>query len=386
MMIRPLLLLEINEVPWRVIDRFKADVRYGALNRFFRESRTFTNVAVDRGELSPWITWPTFHRGMTRDGHGIRNPGSRSGDFSRHSDLGGIPPARASHWGFRLPAKLAADQPGPRRLLPSRYICSRLLLHSRIAGAVAAIQSSANGRQWPGGESQSGVFQDTVSLVKDSGPRSSAVDHRVRREAGPCERFDEARVSRRPIFQAILFWDVFRKLFACQRPPAFTSFFTNHVAGIMHRYWRDVFPEDFHGADAVLRQWLDLSTMEFAVKVVDRVLADAMDYCKRNPDLVVVFATSMGQSAIHRDYHEGIEAALTGVGELIEPSASSRIPVGLCSRWSRRSRWNSRMPGSGMSSFGRWTPVKACLARPCLGSMWPDIRLASLSWFRRVRT
>lgn len=45
---RPVLLLEINEVPWRLIDLFKADARYCALDRFFRESSTFTNVAVDR--------------------------------------------------------------------------------------------------------------------------------------------------------------------------------------------------------------------------------------------------------------------------------------------------------------------------------------------------
>ena len=90
------------------------------------------------------------------------------------------------------------------------------------------------------------LSRNTVSLVKQLarlGLRPSTIVSAGAQILG--ERFDETRVSRRPIFQGILFWEVFRKLFDCNRPPAFTSFFTNHVAGIMHRYWRDVFPEDF---------------------------------------------------------------------------------------------------------------------------------------------
>jgi hypothetical protein len=74
-MIRPLLLLEVNEIPWRVIDRFHGQPEYPALTRFFSTARNLTNVAVDSGELSPWITWPTFHRGMPKEAHGILHLG-----------------------------------------------------------------------------------------------------------------------------------------------------------------------------------------------------------------------------------------------------------------------------------------------------------------------
>jgi len=317
MMIRPLLLLEINEVPWRLVDRFKADSRYPALGRFFRESRTLTNVAVDTGELSPWITWPTFHRGMPKEEHGIRYLGQDPASFlgtpiweeyrNRGYSIGVLgsmqswPPIMPGPGGFYLPDTFAHDSSCiPESLEPvQRFNLQQTASNGRVVNR--SLELSRN----------------TVSLVKQLarlGLRPSTIVSAGAQILG--ERFDETRVSRRPIFQGILFWEVFRKLFDCNRPPAFTSFFTNHVAGIMHRYWRDVFPEDF--ADDEVRQRPYLSTMEFAIKVVDRILSEVMDYCKRNPELIVVFATSMGQSAIHRDYHEGIEMALTDVSKLIE--------------------------------------------------------------------
>ena len=47
--------------------------------------------------------------------------------------------------------------------------------------------------------------------------------------------------------------------------------------------------------------------MRFALRVLDDILAEAMAWARTNPELVVVFASSMGQDAVHRDYHEGVE-------------------------------------------------------------------------------
>src|SRR5690348_10484104 len=75
-MIRPILLLEINEVPWRLLDRYCVQ-GYDALDRFFANSCTLTNVAVDDDfeYFWPWVTWPTFHRGVPFEGHGIKHLG-----------------------------------------------------------------------------------------------------------------------------------------------------------------------------------------------------------------------------------------------------------------------------------------------------------------------
>src|SRR5688500_16209122 len=77
----PLLLLEINEIPWRLIDRHLSDPALSHLGRFFSRAAQYTSVAVDTGELSPWVTWPTLHRGMSNQQHGIKNLGQDPSTF-----------------------------------------------------------------------------------------------------------------------------------------------------------------------------------------------------------------------------------------------------------------------------------------------------------------
>ena len=245
-MTRPLLLLEINEVPWRLIDRFKDDSRYVSIARFFNHSRNLTNVAVDAGELSPWITWPTFHRGMTGEEHGVKNLGQDPGTFrgtpiwqefrNRGYSIGVLgslqswPPIAPGAGGFYIPDTFAHDSSCiPESLEPLQ----RFNLQ----------QTASNGRVISRGSPFSTKSISVIKRLPMLGIRpSTLISGAVQIIA---ERFDETRVSRRPIFQAILFWDVFRKLFNDAHPPAFATFFTNHVASVMHRYWRDVFPEDF---------------------------------------------------------------------------------------------------------------------------------------------
>jgi len=131
------------------------------------------------------------------------------------------------------------------------------------------------------------------------------------------ELWDTTRLSRRPIFQTILLWDAFKALFDCAKPPAFSTFFTNHVAGVMHRYWNNVFPDDF-GERYAASPTPYLSTMEFAMALLDRMLEDAINYCDRNPNLLVVFASSMGQAAIDRSDLEGVQLALRDFSKLAD--------------------------------------------------------------------
>jgi len=132
------------------------------------------------------------------------------------------------------------------------------------------------------------------------------------------ERRDPSLRARRPIFQAILMWDIFRKLFQPKMPPAFSTFFTNHVAGIMHRYWKHIFPEDFDGKYDYEPK-VHLNTMDFAMRILNDILAEALNFTKLNPDLVLVFATSMGQGPIKYNSHNGYESSI------FDPSALMRV-------------------------------------------------------------
>ena len=63
-MSRRIVLFELNEVPWRIVDEFVAAEPHSALARILPTSRCFTSLTADHGHLSPWTTWPTLHRGV----------------------------------------------------------------------------------------------------------------------------------------------------------------------------------------------------------------------------------------------------------------------------------------------------------------------------------
>ncbi len=77
-----------------------------------------------------------------------------------------------------------------------------------------------------------------------------------------------------------------------------------------------MFPEDFNGRyDKEPRG--HLATMDFAIQVLDEILADALAFIDRNPRLIVVLATSMGQGPIEYGWHEGYEASVADPSALV---------------------------------------------------------------------
>jgi hypothetical protein len=310
----PILLLEINEVPWRLVDRYIDRPEFANVRRFFGASHQFTTVAVDSGELSPWVTWPSLHRGMGNDAHGILNLGQDPSTFrgkaiwdevrERGESIGvcgsmqSWPPRDPGNGGFYLPDTFAHDA----RCIPD-YISpfqdfnlEQVRGNARVVhGEVRAANKLALARSM----ARAGVRASTFLRVAGQLAR---------------ERIEPDLRQRRPVYQAVLFWDVFRKLYDHRSPPAFSTFFTNHIAGVMHRYWSDVFPEDFPEGGPKRRSQEPL--MRFALGVLDDILGDVMAWAAENPELVVVFASSMGQSAVHRPGHIGVEVVVADLAAL----------------------------------------------------------------------
>lgn len=314
----PILLLEINEVPWRVIDRYAEPVRFPNLHRFFQESHQFTTVAVDSGELSPWVTWPSLHRGMANDLHEVRNLGQDPSTFrgtavwddlraAGHTvgvfgSMQSWPPRDPGPGGFYVPDTFAHDEMCvPASLAPvqafnlamvkrnARVVNAGLPPHGQIAAAGLALI-------------RHGISVRTVGRL---------ISQLV------AERMAPSNARKRPIFQSIIFWDIFRRLFNPMNPPALSTFFTNHVAGIMHRYWADIFPEDFSNASGICDS-RNQELMEFAMKFTDEIIGHALAWAKLNPELVIVFATSMGQAAIKRVDHKGVELVVENLAALMQ--------------------------------------------------------------------
>ena len=320
----PILLLEINEIPWRLIDLYIEHPEFANIRSFLGRAHQFTTVAVDTGELSPWVTWPTFHRGMNNERHGIKNLGQdpstfggkpiwqeireRGGSIGICGSMQSWPPVDPGMNGFYIPDTFAHDD----RCYPSYLAPLQAfnLLQVRMNGRVVS-------GAFPGASETARAVSSVVKSGITLGTCVRVAAQLVR------ERFDSTYSARRPIFQTILFWDVFRKHFNVRHPPAFGTFFTNHIAGVMHRYWDDVFPEDFpertrgHG---VSREPL----MRFALAVLDEMLNDVLAWVSHNKDLVVVFASSMGQDAVHRGYHEGVELVVEDLALLMSHAGLRR--------------------------------------------------------------
>ena len=69
---QPLVVYELNEVPWRVVDWYVRRKPDSALARMLNQANTLTTLTRDEGELHPWTTWPTLHRGVPNSMHNIR--------------------------------------------------------------------------------------------------------------------------------------------------------------------------------------------------------------------------------------------------------------------------------------------------------------------------
>jgi hypothetical protein len=303
----PILLLEINEVPWRLIDRYIDRPEYPHIRAIFSGSHHFTSRAVDTGELSPWVTWPTLHRGMNNEQHGIRNLGQDPSTFKGKPiwqdvrEAGGSigicgsmqswPPIDPGLDGFFIPDTFAHDEACiPNYLNPLQaFNLDQVRNNARVVSD--ALPPARNKLA-------------LISALVRSGIRARTIYRIMAQLIG--ERFDSSLRLRRPIYQTVLFWDVFRKQFNSASPPAFSTFFTNHIAGVMHRYWCDVFPEDFPDRKPCIGESQE-PLMRFALRVLDHILADVLAWARTNPDLVVIFASSMGQGAVYREHHEGIE-------------------------------------------------------------------------------
>ena len=316
---QPLLVYELNEVPWRVIDWYVRRNRDSALGQILGSAATFTTVTHDEGELHPWTTWPTFHRGVTNSVHNIRfinqsltdakayppvwealqRAGKRVGLFG---SLQSYPPPKTGGYEFYVPDTFS---PGPETWPVKYEAFQRFNLH----------QTQQDGAQSKPVQFDSSRTGDLLDMFQ-SGLRISTclalANHLIRERANPLYR------SRRSVMQALVAFDMFHDALKHSRPD-FSTFFTNHVAGMMHRYWKYTFPEDFSYEIKTTEDKFHAESIGFAMDIADAQIGALMRYVKsRNGRLLV--ATSMGQEAIDRGAYLG-EWRITNAPQLLKAIA-----------------------------------------------------------------
>lgn len=293
-----LLVYELNEVPWEVIDLYLKKRPSSVLAEYLTEADQYTTHTVDSGILHPWSTWPTLHRGVSNDTHNIRylNQDLSIADawppvwdiLNQNNVSTGIfgslqsyPPSTSDQMKFHIPDTFASGS----ETIPGKYSPFQAV-NLRQTGKNKAITSNVrlDDLRTALGLPRCGIRPNTLFKI---------ANHLVK------ERLNPAFKTRRPLLQPELAFDVFLNCLH-NNQPQFVTFFTNHVAGIMHRYWKYSFPDDF---DYTLRDnqtdAFNEESLLIAMDQFDKHLKILIPICKKyNYELIV--CSSMGQEAVDR--------------------------------------------------------------------------------------
>ncbi|MCG8444034.1 MAG: hypothetical protein MI723_19705, partial [Caulobacterales bacterium] len=288
-------------MPLRIFDHFATRDETGAFARLKRHARFYKTVSEDEGHLSPWITWPTVHRGVTNRAHNISDFGMDLAAVDReypplwrvlmdHGATLGLVGSLHSH-------PLPSDLGQVKFYIPDTFAASPECFPSKYQ---AFQDFNLKMTQRSGRVVSSGIaWKEAVRF----GARLPVLGVRARSVGGLAsqlvsERLDRRRVVRRRTSQAMITFDIFYRALLKERPDI-SFFFTNHVASAMHRYWPGLFPEDYPDASftaARLESWA--GEIPFAIVEAQRELGDVMRFVDANPEFRLIVATSMGQAAV----------------------------------------------------------------------------------------
>lgn len=298
---KKIIFFELNEVPFKIFDHFSRLMPNSNLARLRSSCRAYETVSEDSGHLSPWITWPTLHRGVTNDTHEITDLGADLTKLDKEippiwqmlatagvnvgmfGSLHSYPmPQDLSNYSFYVPDTFAA---GPE-CFPERYGAFQEF-NLKMAGM--------NGRSVSNGI----AFKEAARFLA-AAPRLGLRGRTTIALAGQLasERLNKRRTVRRRTSQVQIAFDFFLKALERERPDI-SFFFTNHVASSMHRYWPAIFPEDYETL-IYDRDWVEAwkDEIPFTMREADKQIGTLMSFVELHSDYSLVIATSMGQAAV----------------------------------------------------------------------------------------
>ena len=296
---RKIILYELNEVPWRILDDFVREHRQSCLARLLPQMQQYQTYANDTS-LSPWISWPSLHRGVSDEQHTISDLGQDLWEINAaypaiweiltrahiptgvFGSLHSYPlPANVSDYSFYIPDVFAAGSECFPEYLQGFQALN--LEMTRSSGRNVSTKLS---------------WQKALRLLRDAPgfglkPNTllevglQVVDERRRRWT---------RVRRRT-YQVVLAFDIFMKQLEDSKP-VFSTFFTNHVASSLHRYWAARYPHDYREF-SYTPEWVTTYQNEvmWTMSKADEMLRRLVKFISRNPGYSLWIASSMGQAA-----------------------------------------------------------------------------------------
>jgi hypothetical protein len=284
------LLIEVNEVTWNLIDPLIEQGRLPTFARLKREGAWASPMSVDLPpQLDPWITWTTVYTGRSQADHNVfflQQPpetirAKRIWEICHEAGLSvGVygslcswPPQNVN--GFYIPDTFAPDTAThPESLQPIQKLN---LTYTRSV----RLPSDQDGMMF---KAKLGAKLLKLGL-------SASTIARIARQLAR-ERQNDSLRWQRVALQPIVNFDFFSRLYRRHRPN-FASFHTNHVAHYMHTYWKAMQPDLFPQETTEEERRNYSRTIEHGYRTADELLKRMMGLMDR--DTVMVVASSMGQ-------------------------------------------------------------------------------------------
>ena len=290
---RKVILLELNEINWPVVDKLISQHGPDYLPNFrrLRERGSWaTQVAVERPPyLDPWITWVTLHTGVPREVHGasvleqdaVTITAKRTWDYAAEAGCSvgvfgsnsAYPPKPVR--GFMIPGPFApGDETYPETLQPVQALNRRYTqVHNKTTRALGPAQLARTALSLVG----LGLRPQTLA---------AAALQLARERVAPKSRWK--RVSLQPLVN----WDFFSRLYRTHRPD-FATWHSNHAAHYMHHYWRAWDDSQFLVRSSEEERANYSDAVPFGYRLCDELIGRFMRLMDANT--VLVIASSMGQ-------------------------------------------------------------------------------------------
>jgi hypothetical protein len=305
---RKVILFEMNEVPYRVVDHFVEKYPSSTLKKILDKSKQFNTVCEDQIELDPWISWPTLHRGVIDQDHKILHLGQSLevadlqypsiwdmlsqknisvGVFgSLHTS---VVPKDLSKYTFYVPDFFSNEVFSYPKSLES-FQRFNLIMTRRSARNVDSRIPLSNTLDFLAQYIRSGMSLYTLQSI------FSALFDELRKPHLKC---------RRRSIQPLVGLDIFLDLMRTSQPD-FATFYTNHVAAAMHRFWAAAFPDDVND-NAMPADWCSkyVEEIDFSMKILDQLLKRLKNFVDQRKDTVLVIASSIGQQAVRAETTKG---------------------------------------------------------------------------------
>ena len=310
---------ELNEVPKKLFDFYADMFPDSAFAKLKFNSSLFETFTADAGHLSPWISWPTMHRGISNIEHEISDLGQDLTQVNKEfpsifnylvnndvrvgvfGSLQSYPlPENLENYTFYIPDTFAAGSE-----------CFPKQLTDFQAFNLSMVRSSGRNVTQGIAVKEAGKFLFNARKLGLSWSTVGKLSKQIIQE-----RFNKDRVVRRRTSQVEIAFDLYFKQLV-ETKPDISFFFTNHVASSMHRYWPAVFPNDYSEGkfdENWRKRWK--SEIPHAVKVANFQLNKLLQFCDKF-DFELIVCSSMGQDAVEDVTPISKQVLITNVRSLL---------------------------------------------------------------------